>query len=996
VSDSAKAEISARVKEILNMLVIKDWQSEAHQQHQNPAERGWQSTKSWSNIALNMSGAPPECWLLVLAYICILQNHLAYRSLGWRTPIEWLFGYTPDISVFLQFIFYEPVLYKMRDPSFPKDSTELIGRFVGISESVGHGMTFLILTEAGKVISRSVVRSALGRGPYRNLRATLKDAGEPVDEEDPERSQFLDDLERDIDDPSKAREFRKDLLKEIIHSLHEKEEGELPTVDIKGLLGRTFITNPTADGEQHRAEVVEAHPTGDTTADGEDAILRFKCKHGDRFFEEVMSYNKMLEWCDRDLDKDDMHRIETITGHRKAQLPDTIGEWEVRVQWASGVTTWNSLNLIFSDDPMAVSVYAMHNKLLQVPGWKRCKPYVKNAKKFGRMINQAKLRNLRRSPIYKYGHQVPRDHQEALFIDNKNGNKEWQNAEVVEIRQLKDYDTFRDLGLGAPRPEGYILIPCHMVYDCKHDGRHKARFVAGGHRTPTPETSVYSGVVSLQGIRIVTLIAELNGLLLWSTDIGNAYLESYTTEKVCFIAGPEFGDQKGHTMVVVKALYGLKSSGKCWHDRLFEVLSDMGFFPSKAEPDIWMRAAVDHYEYIACYVDDLLIASKKPQAIIMALEAGPHQFLLKGTGPVKFHLGCDYFRDEDGTLCVGPRTYIERLADQHKALFGQRPKLAVTSPIEKNDHPELDVSPLLNETGISHYQSLVGALQWTITLGRFDVAVAVMTLSSFRASPREGHLSRVKRIVAYLLKMKHGFIRVRTGEPDYSDLPPKNHDWSHTVYGKVREAIPRDAPPPLGKRVVHTTLEDANLYHDYVTGRSVTGILHFLNQTPVEWYAKKQATVEVATYGSEFVAARIASEQVIGMRTTLRYLGVPVHGPTRMFGDNGSVIASSTVPHSPLKKRHQALSYHFTREAIASDALDYQHIPGEVNGADIVSKHWGYSQVWPMLQAVLFWPGDTSVLLTKPLPGGHKPKPKPGTPHKTKPEPGQGLGEHQR
>jgi hypothetical protein len=66
-----------------------------------------------------------------------------------------------------------------------------------------------------------------------------------------------------------------------------------------------------------------------------------------QFFEEVMSHNKMLEWCDRDLNKDDMHRIEAITGHGKAQLPDTMGEWEVRVQWASGGTTWNSLNLTF-------------------------------------------------------------------------------------------------------------------------------------------------------------------------------------------------------------------------------------------------------------------------------------------------------------------------------------------------------------------------------------------------------------------------------------------------------------------------------------------------------------------------------------------------------------------------------------------------------------------------------------------------------------------------
>ena len=229
---------------------------------------------------------------------------------------------------------------------------------------------------------------------------------------------------------------------------------------------------------------------------------------------------------------------------------------------------------------------------------------------------------------------------------------------------------------------------------------------------------------------MITFLAELNDLELWSTDIGNAYLESYTTEKVCFYAGPEFGEKEGHLMIIVKALYGLKSSGKCWHDRLFEVLKAMDFFPSKAEADIWMRRQGDVYEYVACYVDDLLIASKNPQAIIDALEGEPNKFKLKGTGAVEFHLGCDFWRDETGTLCVGPKTYIERLADQYKALFGVAPSTKYSSPLEKNDHPELDLSPLLDEDGITRYQSLVGALQWTVTLGRFDIAVAVMTMSA--------------------------------------------------------------------------------------------------------------------------------------------------------------------------------------------------------------------------------------------------------------------------
>ena len=960
ISDRAKAEISEKVKDIFRTFVIGDWQSEPHQQRQNFAEGGWRTSKEWVNNLLNISGAPPEYWLFALMYVCFLQNHLAYKSLGWRTPTEWLLGYTPDISALLQFVFYQPVLFAAHEPSFPEDPTEHLGRFLGISENIGHGMTFVIGLDNGEIVHRARVRSALGQGPYKNLRALRGDDGEQESDTGP--TPFQRSLQFDIDEPLKAASRRKNLCQDTLRSPHDGADEELPGMDIKELTGRTFITNPNEDGEQFRATVVGAHATGELTADQTDAILRFKCKHGDRLFEEVMSYNKMLEWCDKDLDKDDMFRIEGITGHRKAKMETTKGQWEVLVQWASGVSTWNCLNLTFSDDPATVSLYALRNKLLETPGWKRCKPYVKNAKRFGRMINQAKLRNYRRRPVYKYGHQVPRNHQECIFIDEKNGNTHWQESEKLEISQLNDYDTFRDLGLGAPRPDGYIKIPCHMIYDVKHDGRRKSRFVAGGHRTPTPDSSVYSGVVSLQGIRIVTLLAELNDMELWSTDVGNAYLESYTTEKVCFTAGGEFGELEGHTLVIVKALYGLKSSGKCWHDRLFEVLWDIGFRPSKAEADIWLRPAGDHYEYLAIYVDDLLISSKEPQKIIDALEGKPHQFTLKGTGPVEFHLGCDYYRDEDGTLCVGPRKYIERLAMQYKSFFGKSPNTKYRAPLEKNDHPEMDISPLLDEDGITQYQSLIGALQWTITLGRFDIAVAVMTLSSFRVAPRVGHLDRLRRIVGYLVKKRHGAVRVRTGEPDFSDLPTKRHDWSHSVYGSVKEVIPGDAPVPLGKRVVLTALVDANLHHDFVTGRSVTGVLHFINQTPIDWFAKKQATCEVATYGSEFVAARIATEQVLALRTTLRYLGVEVHGPTRLFGDNGSVVTSGSIPESPLKKRHHALSYHFTREAIASDAMDFQHIPGDVNAADVLSKHWAYAAVWPLLKSVLFWPGDTGDL----------------------------------
>jgi hypothetical protein len=223
-------------------------------------------------------------------------------------------------------------------------------------------------------------------------------------------------------------------------------------------------------------------------------------------------------------------------------------------------------------------------------------------------------------------------------------------------------------------------------------------------------------------------------------------------------------------------------------------------------------------------------------------------------------------------------------------------------------------------------------------------------------------LERAKRVCCYLHRFASGAIRIRVHEPDYSDIPVDQYDWTESVYGNVYEILPNDAPEPLGNYVRITHYVDANLYHDYVTGRSVTGILDILNGTPMDWYSKKQPTVETATYGSEFVAARTCVERSIDYRHTLRYLGVPIRKEAYMFGDNKSVVDSSTIPHSKLHKRHNALSFHRVREAIAGDILRFHHIPGEDNPADMLSKHWGYQQTWPLLRPLLHWRGETSVI----------------------------------
>ena len=133
--------------------------------------------------------------------------------------------------------------------------------------------------------------------------------------------------------------------------------------------------------------------------------------------------------------------------------------------------------------------------------------------------------------------------------------------------QINEYIVFQDHGKAqydpksrkvSNAPNGYQKIRVHLIFAVKHDGRHKARLVAGGHLTPDPIESIYSGIVSIRSLRLVIFLAKLNNLEVWGADIGNAYLEAKTKENLYIVAGPEFEELEGHILVIYKALYGLK------------------------------------------------------------------------------------------------------------------------------------------------------------------------------------------------------------------------------------------------------------------------------------------------------------------------------------------------------------------------------------------------------------------------------------------------------
>jgi hypothetical protein len=220
-----------------------------------------------------------------------------------------------------------------------------------------------------------------------------------------------------------------------------------------------------------------------------------------------------------------------------------------------------------------------------------------------------------------------------------------------------------------------------------------------------------------------------------------------------------------------------------------------------------MRLNGDLYEYVTMYVDDLCLGMLDPKSFTDTIQK-KYNFKLKGTGPIDFHLGQSFSWNDDGEMEISAKHYVDKMIDTYVQLYGEKPRKA-SSPLEQNDHPEMDHSPFLGQDETQQFQSLIGAMQWAVLIGRLDIATAVMSLSSFRAMPRRGHLEKAKLIYGYLWKMKEARIRVLTNEPDFSDYQDLEYDWSSSVYGDVKEIIPMDIPEQKGKYVALSHYFDA-------------------------------------------------------------------------------------------------------------------------------------------------------------------------------------------
>ena len=936
-NDNAKMQTGNRWHDVLRKYTIAEETTEPHHPQQNPAEARIGEVKKYTSKIMDRTGAPTYLWFFCMLYVVYLQNRVAMESLNWRTPIEVALGETPDISSLLQFAFYEPVYYY--DPignKFP-DTKEKIGHFVGIAENKGDELTFWVLTGHRTVIARSVIRSAL------NSREPNKREGTKIA---PGLEGSSDASTTDTTDTGEPK------LELLLASELSKSMGMSESM--------TLLDPEQTEGFVFVREDSRGVPTRATVSRFDEEINKYLLKYGDdeedEWVDELVIQEALLSRAD---DSAGDWLISKILGHRQDG-----NRYEVEILWESGETTWESMLMIKKEDPIKLATYAKENDLSHAQGWRWARRITDRPKKYARMLKIMKNQG-KQGPRYKFGIELPRSRTHAMAIDKKNNNTYWQDAMKVEVDQLMEFKTFQVLGKGVksfPNMKAYTYIPMHMVFDVKFDLHRKVRIVAGGNWTDPPDADIYSGVVSIESVRLSLFIAELNGLLTCAADVGNAFLHGYTKELIYTIAGPEFGPGlEGCIMIVERSLYGLKSSSAAFHEVLSDSLMELGFSPSKADFDLWMKDCGTHYEYIATWVDDLLIMSKDPMAIITDLKK---KYTLKGVGTPEYYLGGDLGRVKHPSapsgsyLVTSARTYIKKVCEKIEKLMDWRLK-NYGSPMDPKYHPELDETPHLNEDLHARYQMMVGCMNWLVTLGRWDIYYATQTMARYSQAPREGHMQAMQRIYGYLAHFSKRQVVYDTRMPKHQDEKVTKYDGWKEMYPDATEEMPPGMPIPKGNSVRISAYFDADHAGCLQTRRSTSGMIMFLNGTPVKWYSKRQSTVESSTYGSEIVAGRISVEFAIEMRYKLRMLGVPIEGSCMLYGDNNSMILNTTVPSSMIKKKHNSIAYHRVREGVAGGVVDIVHVDTHDNIANILTKPLGPQEYYRLMKKVKF-PGSTN------------------------------------
>ena len=500
----------------------------------------------------------------------------------------------------------------------------------------------------------------------------------------------------------------------------------------------------------------------------------------------------------------------------------------------------------------------------------------------------------------------PANYREATNSPNA---AKWQESMNDEFDSLKKYQTW----YLVDKPPNVNIVGSRWTYRVKRDNlglvnRYKARLVAQGFSQVAglDFEETYSPTIRFTSIRLILALACRYNLELRHIDVKGAYLNGKLQDDV-YMRQPEGFVEKGKEHLVCKlnkGLYGLKQSGRVWHQTLRLEMEKLGFKHGDADPTVFFRFGNNKSVEIAgWYVDDGLLASNSVESMDHMVKEIEGTFDIQDLGEPDRLLGIKITRDRDlGTIHISQPSFIDTIARRFDITHGR----VISSPMDSSVN--LHVSTNADETIDVPYASLIGSINYCAISTRPDIAYATNKCAQFTSRPTLAHWEAAKRVVRYLLNTR-----------DYG--------ITYRQEGKGVEGH--------GHNLAGFT--DADFAGDVNDRKSTTGWVFTFNGAPISWASKKQGLVTRSSMEAELVAGSIASAEgiwLIRLGRDFRHDFTPIP----MFTDNQSFIAFTKNDVNNARTKHIDTHYHYTREQVNAGNIQLHYVSTLENPADILTK----------------------------------------------------------
>ena len=489
----------------------------------------------------------------------------------------------------------------------------------------------------------------------------------------------------------------------------------------------------------------------------------------------------------------------------------------------------------------------------------------------------------------------------------------WKAAIESELQSLKENGVYEIVD----RPKNRKVIGSRWVLRVKRgaDGeieKFKARVVAKGYsqREGIDYNETFSPTVRFESLRALFALAASQGMEMQQMDVTTAFLYAEIDGEV-YMEMPEGMVQEGKVLKLLKSIYGLKQASRLWNIHLDAVLGNMEFQKLTADFGVYVMGEGPKRTYLALYVDDLMLLNKMMGPITEVKGLLGEQFKMKDLGEVKFMLGLEVRRRENGDILLCQERYTRdvlakfRMEDSRPASTPLDPGLKlsmVDAPKTVEEIQKMEKYP---------YKQALGSLLYISGGSRPDIAAAVNSLCRFSSNPGLKHWEGVLRIMRYLKgTLGEGILYRRGVCSDFMGyVDASHHTCPDTMRGRAGYVFMSagGAISWQSKFVGNDTLSSCET--EYLALAMAAQEASFLGQLQFE------------IKGGEFAANEV-ERSVIVLRTD---------------SESAKALVENPIYHS--RTKHILAKYHFIRDRVAEGEIVLEWVKSEINGADMMTKH---------------------------------------------------------